>query len=182
LPVPSPGKARQEKKRMADFIETSNTKTATRELASTVADAEKFQNIIRSAIDNNPFSCVDYIHNSTSHTGVEINRESYTAKFVFEDNAAEKIGSLSIKCPTVSAMNNAISTILAYADLAAAIGGDPVRDADSDTYSCQLKCHDANGEIYYVTFSRETVRVSSYQDDAILAKVETWADTVAELA
>ena len=167
---------------MADFIETSNTKTATRELASPVADAATFQGIIQSVIDNNPFSCVDYIQNSTSHTGVEVNRESYTAKFVFEDNAAEKVGSLSIKCPSVSAMNGAIGAILAYADLAAAIGGEPVRDAENDTFSCQLKCHDANGEIYYVTFSRETVRVSSYQDDAILSVVETWADTVTELA
>ena len=167
---------------MADFIETSNTKTATRKLASPIADAATFQNIIRSVIDDNPLGCTDYIQNNATHGGVEVSRESYTAKFVFEDNAAEKIGSLSIKCPSVSAMNSSITAILAFADLAAAIGGDPVRDAENDTYSCQLKCHDTNTEIYYVTFSRETVRVSSYQDDAILAKVETWADTVTELA
>ena len=167
---------------MADFIETTNTKTATRELTSPIADAETFRGIIQAVIDNNPFNCVDYIQNSTSHNGVEINRESYTAKIVFEDNAAEKIGSLSVKCPTLSSMDNAVAAILADADLAASVGGDPVRDAGDDTYSCQLKCHDANSEIYYVTFSRDRVRVSSYQDDAILAKVETWADTVAALA
>jgi hypothetical protein len=33
-----------------------------------------------------------------------------------------------------------------------------------------------------VTFSRDRVTVQSYTDDAILAKVETWADTVPELA
>ncbi|WP_421907988.1 hypothetical protein [Methanolacinia petrolearia] len=167
---------------MADFIETSNTKTATRKLASPIADAAAFQGIVQSVIDDNPFGCTDYIQNNTTHSGVEVNRESYTAKIVFEDNAAEKIGSLSIKCPTVSSMNSATGAILADADLAVAVGGDPVRDEDDDTYSCQLKCHDTNTEIYYVTFSRETVRVSSYQDDAILAKVETWADTVTELA
>ncbi|ADN36426.1 conserved hypothetical protein [Methanolacinia petrolearia DSM 11571] len=167
---------------MADFIETSNTKTATRKLASPIADAASFQGIIQSVIDNNPFECTDYIQNNATHSGVEVNRESYTAKIVFEDNAAEKIGSLSIKCPTVSSMNSATGAILADADLAVAVGGDPVRDAENDTYSCQLKCHDTNTEIYYVTFSRETVRVSSYQDDSILAKVETWADTIAALA
>jgi len=33
-----------------------------------------------------------------------------------------------------------------------------------------------------VTFSRDKVRVSSYESDAIVAAVETWADTVAALA
>jgi len=33
-----------------------------------------------------------------------------------------------------------------------------------------------------VAFSREEVRVTSYEADAILATVETWADTVAALA
>ena len=38
-----------------------------------------------------------------------------------------------------------------------------------------------SGDDYYVTFTRRTVRVSSYQDDAIKGKVETWADDVPEL-
>jgi hypothetical protein len=33
-----------------------------------------------------------------------------------------------------------------------------------------------------VVFSRDVVTISSYEDDAIRAKVETWADTVAALA
>jgi hypothetical protein len=33
-----------------------------------------------------------------------------------------------------------------------------------------------------VTFSRDRVTVQSYADNAILAKVETWADTVPALA
>jgi len=166
---------------MVDFIETSNTKSATRELANPIADVSTFQAIIQSIIDDNPFGCTAYTQSGVSHDGVEVNRESYTAKIVFEDNAAEKIGTLSVKCPTVSSMNSAAGAILADADLAVAVGGDPVRDADSDTYSCQLKCHDANSEIYYVTFSRDRVRISSYQDDSIRTTVETWADSVPAL-
>ncbi|WAI02622.1 hypothetical protein [Methanogenium organophilum] len=45
-----------------------------------------------------------------------------------------------------------------------------------DTTSRKLKCHDANGETYYVTLSRDKVRISSYADDAIRATVEAWAD------
>jgi len=63
----------------------------------------------------------------------------------------------------------------------AVIGGDAVRNPDADTFSCQLKCHDANGETYYVALARESVRITSYEDDAVLATVETWADGVAAL-
>jgi hypothetical protein len=36
--------------------------------------------------------------------------------------------------------------------------------------------------VYYVAFSRTQVTVSSYSDDAILARIETWADTKPVLA
>ena len=166
---------------MADFIETTNTKSATRELAESIANVTTFQAIIQSIIDDNPFGCTAYVQNGASHAGVEINRENYTAKVVFEDLAGERAGTLSVKCPSVSAMGSASAAILADADLATAIGGDPVRDTENDTYSCQLKCHDASSEIYYVTFSRDKVRISSYQDDSIRATIENWADSVPAL-
>ncbi|MDK2974608.1 MAG: hypothetical protein PWP08_979 [Methanofollis sp.] len=59
-------------------------------------------------------------------------------------------------------------------------GGDR-RVAFPDAFSCQLRCRDATGETYDVAFSRESVRVTSYEDDAVLAVVETWADGVAAL-
>jgi len=58
----------------------------------------------------------------------------------------------------------------------------PARDSDTETYSATLKCHDPNGEIYQITLSRDKVNLTSYEDDAIRTKVETWADTVPELA
>jgi len=39
----------------------------------------------------------------------------------------------------------------------------------------------ASSEIYYVTFSRDSVRISSYQDDSIRSTIETWADSVPAL-
>ena len=80
------------------------------------------------------------------------------------------------------AVETVATDILAETALATAMGGDPVRDYDHESYSCQLKCHDASGEIYYVTFSRDAVRITSYEDDAIRTAVETWADTVPALA
>jgi predicted RNase H-like HicB family nuclease len=80
------------------------------------------------------------------------------------------------------AVETVATDILAETALATAMGGDPVRDYDHESYSCQLKCHDTSGEIYYVTFGRDNVRITSYEDDAIRTAVETWADTVAALA
>ena len=67
-------------------------------------------------------------------------------------------------------------------ELRLAMGGEAVRDAPHETYYAQLKCHDPSGDDYYVTLTRKTVRVSSYQDDAIKDAVETWADTAGALA
>jgi hypothetical protein len=58
----------------------------------------------------------------------------------------------------------------------------PVHDEESDSYTATLKCHDQNGELYNVTLSRDRVTLQSYSDDAIRTKVETWADTVPQLA
>ncbi len=82
---------------------------------------------------------------------------------------------------STAGMNGAVDAILADEALQAAIGGTPYRDFDRDTYSCQLRCRDPNGETYSLTFSRGVVRLTSYEDDAIKATVNDWADTVAEL-
>jgi len=66
--------------------------------------------------------------------------------------------------------------------LATAHGGTANHDPDEDSYSATLRCHDANGELYYVNFSRDRISVTSYSADAILTKVETWADSVPALA
>jgi hypothetical protein len=57
-----------------------------------------------------------------------------------------------------------------------------VHDAGKDAFSATLKCHDANGELYMVNFSRDQLTLTSYEDDAIRTKVETWADSVPALA
>lgn len=167
---------------MANFVETSNSKSAVRELANPVADISTFSAIIQSVIDDNPFGCTEYTESGALVPGVTRNREYYTVKIVFEDSAGEKIGTLSLKCPSVPSMNGASGAILADADLAAAIGGEPVRDEPNDTWYCQLKCHDANSDIYYVTFTRTKVRISGYKDDSVLNIVEILADSVPALA
>ena len=93
----------------------------------------------------------------------------------------KRVGTISIQPPTIATFEANASEVLANAALEAAMGGEAVRNSPAETYYAQLKCHDPTGDDYYVTFTRKTVRLSSYQDDAIKDAVETWADTVPEL-
>ncbi|WFN36796.1 hypothetical protein L1994_11770 [Methanomicrobium antiquum] len=167
---------------MADFIETTSTKSAVRLIENPIADIASFDAIISQIMSENPFECVDYVAGGETIDGVTINRQYYTAKIIYEDDDAKTVGTISVKAPSVDAFSEASETVMANTELAADIGGDPVRDLSSDGFYCQLKCHDVSGEIYYVTFTRSKVRISSYEDDAVRLKVETWADTVSALA
>ena len=52
-----------------------------------------------------------------------------------------------------------------------------------ETSSRSISCHDsATDELYTVVFTPKEVRVSSYSADAILARIETWADGKTALA
>ena len=53
---------------------------------------------------------------------------------------------------------------------------------DADLFSVMLKCHDPDGEFYYLSLARNRITVSSYSDDGIRKRVEAWADKVPALA
>jgi len=85
-------------------------------------------------------------------------------------------------CSRQTSFTAVANRILADTQITAALGGTPARDFGGEKYTATLKCHDANGEIYYVNFSRDQVSLTSYSDEAIRSRLETWADTVAALA
>jgi hypothetical protein len=167
---------------MADFIQSTTVKTSVRELANPIADVGSFDTIIGSVITDNPFACVAYMSAGVNHNPVEKTKETYTARLVYEDSNAINVGSTVEKYNTIAGFNTGVAIIMASAPLATQHGGTCSHDPDKDTYSTTLRCHDANGEIYYVNFARDRLSVTSYSDDAILAKVETWADSVPTLA
>jgi len=167
---------------MADFVQKTTVKTAVRKLANPIEDVTTFNTIVASVLTDNPFECVAYMTAGTNHAGVEKTKEYYVAKVVYQDNAANTVGNESGRYNTIAGFNAGAAAILANTALTAAHAGSPHRDTDNETYSATVKCHDVNGEIYMVTFSRDSMGLTSYSDDSIRTKVETWADTVPALA
>ena len=168
---------------MADFVQKTVNKTAVRDLAVPIANVTSFNNLIQAVIDDNPFGCVGY----TGSDGVPVdpvvrNREHYTAKVNFLNGEGKRVGNVSLQSPTIAAFEANAAEALDNTALATAMGGEAERNFAGESYYAQLKCHDPTGDDYYVTFTRRTIRVSSYQDDAIRDAVETWADAVPALA
>jgi len=167
---------------MGDFVQQSEVKSAVRALANPIEGIAAFDALVQSVVSTNPFGCVSYISAGVTHAPVEKTKESYVAKVVYQDNEAKVIGNDSCKFNTVAGFNAGAAALLAGTALAAAHGGTAARDSDTETYSATVRCHDPNGELYDLTFTRTRVALTSYEDDAIRAKVEAWADTVPALA
>ncbi|WAI00389.1 hypothetical protein [Methanogenium organophilum] len=167
---------------MADFIQTTNTKSAVRDLTVPIADITTFDALVQDIIDTNPFGCTSYTEKGVPIDPVVRSQERYDAKIIYENLEADTVGDVSVQVESVTAFGAAAGHVMADNDLANAIGGTQSRNTAKDTFSCKLKCHDANSETYYVTLSRDKVRISSYTDDAIRAAVEAWADGKPELS
>jgi hypothetical protein len=167
---------------MGDFVQSSAVKTSVRTLAAPIPNVAAFTAIVNAVVSTNPFACVSYMSAGETHAPVEKTKESYVAKIVYQNTDAKVVGTNAGKFNTVAGFNAGAAALLADTALATAYGGTPARDSDTETYSATVKCHDPNGEIYMITFTRDKIGLTSYEDDAIRTKVETWADTVPELA
>lgn len=167
---------------MGDFVQKSVTRSATRALASPIESIAEFQTIVDGVIANNPFGCTGYQIGTETFGPVEKSREAYTARVVYQDLEAKTVGTVAVRSPTVAAYGTNVTTVMGNAALASAMGGTAVHALEDDSFSASLKCHDPNGEVYTVAFTRDRVTISSYEDDAIRGKVEAWADTVPALA
>ena len=167
---------------MADFNQKTVVKTAVRELANPIADVSAFNTIVQAVITDNPFGCIAYTEAGVTHQPVEKTKEAYVAKVIYQDGEGKTTGTDSCKFNSVAGFNAGAAALLASTALATAHTGTAVRDPDNESYSATLKCRDPNGEIFMITFGRKSVSLTSYSDDGIRTKVETWADTVAALA
>ncbi|MFH0967801.1 MAG: hypothetical protein V1862_08985 [Methanobacteriota archaeon] len=167
---------------MADFITSNTTKTAVRDLAEPIPDITTFVTLVQSILDTNPWGCTTYQSAGQTLPAIAKTRESYSGRIVYENAEAKTVGQISVKAPTAASFNTDVSTIVGTAALNTAMGGSPSHDSSEDKFSCTLRCHDVNGELYLVALSRDKIRLSYFEADTIRTSLETWADNLPILA
>ncbi len=168
---------------MADFVQKANVKRSVRTLTTKIADVATLNTLVQGVIDTNAFQCVNHVVAGETIPGVSRGTQSFGVRVVYENPTTLKnMGLATAKASTVAGYTAASAALVGDTALATAIGGDPVQDTETEGYSIMLKCHDANGEDYTVTFARKTISISSYEDTAIVARVNTWANTKPALA
>lgn len=166
---------------MADFITTSTTKSAIRELRNPIATLAEFDTIISAVITNNPWNCTPYQYNGESQPAVSVSKEQYTAKIQYQNSVGKVIGTITVQAPTKAGLTSAVGIVQGNQSLETAIGGIAAQNPTTDKYSCTLRCNAASGDLYYVAFSRDKIRVTSYEQDSVLDDLESWADSIPAL-
>jgi hypothetical protein len=163
------------------FRRKTGTKSAFLDLKNPFPDAIAFEAVVRSICMKNPFGCTSYMKSRKNHQPVERVREMYTAKFVYEDAEGKRIGTSQEMYNSLEGYQNGIHAVISNMANIAAHRGKIRHLPDTDHFSVILKCHDPNGEFYFLSLARDRVTVSSYTDDEILKQVEFWKDSIPAL-
>ncbi|MFA4860530.1 hypothetical protein [Methanoregula sp.] len=166
---------------MTGFKPKPGTRSAYRNLKSPFANIDAFDAFVQSLIIKNPLGCTSYRSVRKNYLPVQKVRQMYTAKFVYLNPDKKQIGSGLDRYDSAEGYQNGIAAVISNMANIAAHQGKARHTPDADLYSFLLKCHDPNGEIYFLSIARNRVTLSSYTDDAILTRVEEWADRVPEL-
>lgn len=167
---------------MADFVSKSTVKSAERILATPFANKAALNTLIGDILVDNPWGCTSYVSGGENLPAVSKSSEYYSGTIIYENNDGKQIGRISVKSQSSAGFDTTVTNVLANEALETAMGGTGSHDSSEDGFSITLKCHAANGELYNVTFKRDKVSVTSYESDAILSTIETWADTIPSLA
>ncbi len=131
---------------------------------------------------NNPLGCTSYWNGRKNHRPVEKVREMYTAKFRYEDPDGKRIGTGQEMYNSLEGYQYGIAAVISNMANIAAHRGKVKHIPDTDLFSVIMKCHDPDGELYFLSIARNRLTVSSYMNDKILRRVELWAEGVPALA
>ena len=164
-----------------DFVNVSTVKAATRTFTAPITTASAFDGVITALMDTetNPLAAVSYT-NSAGETiaGVRKTSESYKATVEFFDAEGVVLGSMVLTAPSRTGLEDSVAEVLATEAFKTAYGATSAdQNTAKNSWTVRLTVHDATGENYYVHLTREYMKVSSFEADAILARVEAWADT-----
>jgi hypothetical protein len=163
---------------MPDFRNKPGSKSAILTLKHPVADIGTFASLVQSLIHKNRLGCIPYRGRRRAHPGIEMVREMYSAKFEYRNPRLKRVGTSTDIYDSVEGYENGIAAVISNMANLAAHRGKVRHRKDADLFSVMLRCHDPNGELYFLHLSRHRITLSSYNDVAILRRVEEWSDSV----
>lgn len=167
---------------MTQFRQKMGTKSAIHRLIKPVPDIITFEAVVLSLIMKNPLGCTSYRSVKKHHLPVEKVREMYTAKFVYETPEGKRIGRSSEVYDSVEGYQTGIAAVISNMANIASHRGKVKHLPEADLFSVLLKCHDSDGEVFFLSLARDRITLASYTDDAIRHKLEAWSDSVPALA
>jgi hypothetical protein len=167
---------------MPDFRPRPGTTRSHHRLKSPIADIIVFNAIIQSLVYQNPLGCIAYHARRKNHPSVQKVREMYTAKFEYRNERGKRIGTTIEMYDSVDGYETGIAAVISNMANRASHRGTVKHLPAADLFSVMLKCHDPNGELYYLSIARDRITLSSYRDAKIRERVEAWTNGVPELA
>ncbi len=167
---------------MAHFNTRPGTKSAVHRLKKPVPDIAAFDAVARALVRENPLGCTAYQTVRRHRPPLEKVREMHTAKFVYLDTTGKKIGTGQDTYSTVEGYEYGVAAVLSNMANVAAHKGMVRHVPGLDLFSVIFRCHDPNGENYFLSLARDRVTVASYEDDAILRRVRHWTASMPQLA
>jgi hypothetical protein len=166
---------------MRFFKPKPGTKSAVRLLNTQFPDIAAFTRVVRLLVLTNPIGCTSYRSVKTAHPPLEIVREMYTAKFQYTNDNGKRIGTGQEMYDSVEGYELGVAAMISNMANIAAHRGRVRHIAAADHFSVILKCHDPEGGFFFVSIARDRLTVSSYNNDEIRKRVETWANTVPDI-
>jgi hypothetical protein len=167
---------------MRQFTPKPGTRSATRVLETPFDDITAFSAAVQELVMQNPLGCTSYRMARKHNPPVMKVRERYTAKFVYENERKKQIGSSSEVYDSVDGYLDGIHAVMSNMANTAAHRGRARHVPESDRFSVIMKCHDEEGELYFLGMARDRITVASYTDEAILGKVKRWVERSPALA
>jgi hypothetical protein len=156
---------------MADFTVTSTVKVSDRLLTTPFTTHEAVLAIAEALVSDNPFEAAE----------IAISRKRFSGTYAMHDTSVEN-------CPvsviSITDYEKKTDDAWLYVKLDTgfrdSVGFDELTDAEAgypNASSASVTVRVKNeSETFYVAFTNERVRVYSYEDDAVVTALETWAD------
>lgn len=159
---------------MAHFNQKPGTRSSVHHFKNLFSDISSFDRVIQSLVLENPLGCTSYMSLKRNHPPVEIVRQRYTAKFVYLNESGMRIGTGSDMYDSVEGYQNGIAAIISNLANREAHRGKVRHIPSSDLFSVIMKCHDPNGELYFLSMARNRVTLSSYEAEEIRSRFGDW--------